>query len=132
MACVGKPVHTEWEFIQSLHDRKDGDECRGPVVQLAFRPFRLSELERGLDTDADYALLWSGFVPHTAPTIGLTFALCVLHWMDIAGRLMWKATESHDDAMLTDASVLVQASCRLAGFDPKEISNLLRPTRADG
>lgn len=124
MTCTGTAIIPELEFIQSLGDREP-DGCRGPLIEICFRPIRFTQVEFGLASAKATELIWSGFQPH-ASTHGLAFRLCAVHWLDIVGLLMARGVRQGRSDYMTDATILINSICRGCDWDLREISNLLR------
>lgn len=123
MGCVGTGTITELDFIASMANR-GADQCRGPIVDLSFSAVRLDTLETAFDSDQASGLLWGGLV-HRTDGAWLTFGLCAIHWMDLASLVGVRARQYVRGDWMAEASILLNQVCEQAGWDPKEISNLL-------
>ncbi len=121
MGCVGTEKVTEFEFINSVRGRSSG-ECRGPLLALSFTGLTLETLEESFVSYPAYALLWSGFTPSDGL---ITFSLCAAHWMDLS-YLAGINGRRHDRAdWFNVASLLLRQLLDAAGWDAKEISNMV-------
>lgn len=109
--CVGDLDRcTEWDFVQRLHVRLD-PLCAGPLVRIHLPlPVR-----RAI---ADVLL-----VPLPQTSRGaVSCDLCARHWLSVAKSL----AQNNLDC---EASWLMTVTCMLAGWDARELDNLLRGVR---
>lgn len=120
MGCTDAGTQSEYEFVRSSADREPGS-CSGPLLTLSFAAFRLAQLEAALPSDsADF--LWDGFQLDTGP---LTFAHCAAHWMDLSLHAGMSARLHRRGDWFNGASHLLDLIFTTAGWDRKEMANLL-------
>lgn len=126
--CLDAGRQTELEFVHSLRGRQVG-ECRGPLVEIEL-PARLAErLEDSFCGNvAALDILTESL--HVACGTSATFRLCVAHWLDLAHVSVLHGQEHRNRQWVEVADNLFQRACRTAGWDPKELSNMLVWQRA--
>ncbi len=125
MQCVGTGAQTEFEFIRSLRDRgREGfGECRGPLLTLTLSGHGLQTLEDSLMSCGAHETLWSGFQRSAAAD--MAFTLCAAHWMDISHVAGNHARQYQRTDWFAEASSLLKRTLHTAGWDPKEIANMV-------
>lgn len=124
MACL--PTHTpgELEFVLSLTTRQRAiGQCRGPLLRIAFWPYRVFVLEHVLDSKIASDLLWDGFCDDGCKE--LRFELCGAHWMDLASLCQVRADQYRRVDWSAQAGQLLRDVCQAAGWDEKEILNMI-------
>lgn len=129
MSCTPTSTPTELDFVQALYSRLSTDySCAGPLVHMSLWPWRVFTLERIFDNAEASDLLWSGFL--SDGYVGVHFSLCAAHWMDLACLTWIRATQSGRPDSASEAQALAQDLCFSAGWDVKEIVNMLAWRRA--
>lgn len=123
MVCRDAGHCTEIDFVASLRERDH--DCRGPLLEIALPEPHFIGIG---DSLAVSDRLWAAAATATDDTV--TFSLCAAHWMDLSyftgvsgvvnGRPDWSLI----------ANDLLCAILRAAGWDFKEMSNLLAWRRA--
>lgn len=124
MACL--PTHTpgELEFVHALVARRcPVAECCGPLLRIAFWPYRVFVLEHLMDSPDASDLLWDGFMSDGA--VGIHFELCGAHWMDLVAVCQLRAAQYRRSDWGGQADQLLVDVCTTAGWDPKEILNMM-------
>lgn len=122
MACLPTPTHGELEFVHELVTRDLG-QCRGPLLRITFRPYRVSLLELIMNSTAASDVLWDGFQGESYH--GLHFERCAAHWMDLAALCGLRAAQYRRVDWSTTADRFMENVCTTAGWDTKEIVNLI-------
>lgn len=122
MACLPSQTCNELEFVSALLSRAHG-QCRGPLMRFAFGPYRVFALEHIMDSAVASDVLWDGFQGEGPD--GVHFELCAAHWVDLAAlcelrSLQYRRVDWHETA-----ESLMDKLCASAGWDPKEISNMI-------
>lgn len=124
MTCLPSETRGELEFVQALISRDSGiGQCRGPLLRIAFRPFRVFALEHCMDSEVASDVLWDGFCGDGRD--GVQFELCGAHWMDLAALCQMRALQYHRADWTAEGEQLLRDVCRTAGWDAKEILNML-------
>lgn len=119
--CTGQR-QTELQFIQASRGRATA-ECGGPLLVLSLSLAQLSVLNDAA-SDAAIARLWVASAGVNAHR-GLDFQLCAAHWMDL---IYWCGIHSallECPASFTLACALIRALAQAAGWDMRELANLL-------
>ncbi len=119
---------TEYEFVTSLAGRAPG-QCHGPAVTLFLSGYRLELLEEALHSRQALDRLWDGFEPYEIAWDGrddkLAFRLCAAHWFDLSRRAGQVALISARRDLFGVAGVLLHEVLTGAGWDPKEVANMV-------
>ena len=124
MTCTPTDAHTEMEFVHSLTTRsREVGECRGPLLRIALWSGRVVELQRIFHSRIADELLWSGVHPDGA--LGIHFSLCAAHWVDLAALCWVRARGQAKREWAVEALRLLRDVCQVAGWDAKELSNML-------
>ncbi len=123
MQCRGTSSITEWQYVHQLHGRQGGS-CCGPLVTLPLVDGRLDRLEEGLQSEMASRLLWSGLVDALEVNPRM-FRLCAVHWMELCYLISNHAHTSRRRDWWGEASLLLRQICAGAGWDPKEIANMM-------
>ncbi len=114
---------SELEFVQSLVTRDDTLEaCKGPLLRLAFSPWRTLTLETAFDSPVATDLLWDGH--HLDGILGVHFTLCAAHWIDLCALVWMRSRQQRRSDWHGEADQLLRDVCDTAGWDPKEIVNM--------
>lgn len=136
MRCFSdKGYGTEFDFVVSMDDRQPG-ECRGPMVTLGLTGMRLYRLQAGLRDEAAAGLLFSGLDNAVRECgneslVRLTFSLCAAHWFYLSFVLGVHAHESRRADWFAEANLLLTDLCLGAGWDIKELANMVRWREVD-
>lgn len=124
MACLPTEVSDELDFIHALMRRTSSfSQCCGPLLRIAFWPYRVFVLEHVLNSQQASDMLWDGFLEDGC--VGVHFELCGAHWMDLAGLCQFRARQYRRDDWSTEAEQLLRDICVTARWDPKEILNMI-------
>lgn len=123
--CVGIGRQTEYEFIQSIRDRRPGD-CRGPHATLKLWRHQIGLLDECFEIGtAPHDLLWQNFQADHPFEGFCVFRLCAAHWMDLSYLVGIRSRENGRVDWMALGSSLMHKACLGAGFDPKEIINMI-------
>jgi hypothetical protein len=122
VGCSGVDRSTEFEFIRQLADRRP-NECRGPLIGHIFSGYTVAGLEESFQSESAHDLLWDGFLPDC--DTGLAFELCAAHWMDLACLTTARSRQHARRDWHALATFVLRETTTAAGWDLKEISNLL-------
>lgn len=122
MACLPTETRGELEFVHALLARDLG-QCRGPLLRIAFWPYRVFVLEQIMDSSLASDVLWDGFQEDGC--LGVHFELCGAHWIDLAVLLLLRAMQYRRLDWSDEADQLLENVCASAGWDSKEISNMI-------
>ncbi len=115
---------SELDFVASLNGRNH--DCRGPLLSLTLPQLHITGIGDSLAGRDDK--LWSA----ADSTIGdcVTFTLCAAHWLDLSYLTGISGTLNSRRDWFLIATDLLHRILRSAGWDPKEMSNLLAWHRA--
>ncbi len=124
MKCVGAPEPlTELDYILSLRDRQPAG-CCGPLITLPVIGYRVELLETSFQSPAASALLWDGMLPnHDGDP--LQFRLCAAHWMDLCYLCGMQGRRTNRRDWIGEATVLIKQVSTGAGWDAREIANMM-------
>lgn len=123
MACVPAESQSEWEFVRSLFDRPSHDDCEGPLLHLCLSTEQVCVFERIFDSERASDMLWAGL--RAVSDDAVSFRLCAVHWLDLAS-LIYARSRQHDRSDWSMSAIsLLAAVCMAAGWDAKEIVNML-------
>jgi hypothetical protein len=123
VSCTGSVCRTELDFITALRRRGSG-ACCGPLLTLALVTRRLETMETALaHSERAGEVLWAGFVRGDDPPF--RFALCAGHWLDIGFTIQIRAIRLQQLIWRNESINLLRQVCQEAGWDPKEISNMM-------
>ncbi len=115
---------TEYEFIASMRHRAPG-QCRGPALSLPLSAYRLELLEEAaVGAPALVERLWDGFQPW-AECRQLSFTMCAGHWFDLSYTAGVNARRTGRRDWFDAAGALLSQAMDIAGWDPKEIANMV-------
>jgi len=118
-ACHDAGHSTELDFVASLTGRNHG--CRGPLLSITLPQPHITGIGDSLATRADQ--FWSAASPATGDSF--TFTLCAAHWLDLSYLCGISGTLNGRRDWFNIATDLLNAILRSAGWDPRELSNLL-------
>jgi hypothetical protein len=124
MSCAGSTPVTELQFATVLRDGdRDLFDCCGPTLTLPFTAITVAVLEDAFNSPVAHDLLWSGYCPQYLDEI--VFTLCVGHWMVLAclAGTRGRVYQRHD--WVGAATALLTRICVSAGWDIKELVNML-------
>lgn len=132
VGCSGSDERmTEMDFVRASVDRQPG-QCLGPLLGLWFEWSRLDILADVSLGSRAYDRLRDGF-EQTVSDQEIMFSLfsqCAAHWFDLAMLVGLGARLNEHPSWASEAATLVHQTCTNAGWDVKEISNLLHWQRA--
>ncbi len=111
---------SELEFVRSLSGR--ADSCQGPLLRIAFTPWRVFTLETAFDSARAAELLWEGH--HDDGCLGVHFSLCAAHWIDLCALVWMRSRQQRRKDWHAEADHLLRDICDAARWDPKEIVNM--------
>lgn len=121
MMCSGSEKVSELDFVRLLTERLPGG-CAGPIVKLGFTGHVLDLFEAGLCSEDAWDFLLASYLDEGERLI---FGVCAVHWLDLS-HMLWRNSMLHGRVdWLSFSASLLDAACRGAELDPKEISNML-------
>lgn len=124
MSCTGTAPVTELQFATLLRDGdRDLFDCCGPTITLAFTAITVATLEDACESALARELLWSGYCPQYLDQV--VFTLCVGHWMILACLAGTRGRAYDRGDWLGSATTLLARICQHAGWDIKELVNML-------
>lgn len=123
MSCTPDERTSELDFARSLTTRTS-DECSGPLVSMDVTSRQVCELEEIFSSQLAVDVLWDGYQGSEA--IGpLHFSICGAHWLDLVALVLLRSHQQQRQDWYWCANALVQTLCRSAGWDDKELNNML-------
>ncbi len=114
---------TELDFVLAMRGRTPA-QCCGPLVTLPLIGYRLELLEASFHSPRALAVLWDGLV-ESATDDRLMFRLCVAHWLDLSYLAGFHGHRCSRRDWMGEAATLLKQVCRGAGWDAKEIANMM-------
>lgn len=123
-ACRDAGPCTELDFVASLAGRNH--DCRGPLLPITLPQPHIEGIGDSLAVRGD--TFWSSSTP--AAGNSFTFTLCAAHWLDVSYLCGISGTLNGRRDWFNIATELLNAILRTAGWDPREMSNLLAWRRA--
>jgi hypothetical protein len=128
MACRQSTALSELEFVHALMGRDEElTQCKGAVIGIELWSYKVHVLEEIFDSQVASDLLWDGFTGDGGKVI--TFQLCCAHWFDLAVLIELRAAQHCEPAYHHVAAQLLMALCHEAGWDPKELLNMVAWSR---
>ena len=124
MSCTAGASCTELQFVTALGARDSLSwNCIGPAVTLTLTGHEVRVIGSAVHSPVAFRML----IDNQDPGIDgdPQFTLCAVHWLDLAGLAGVHGRLYQRSRWLAVAAALVRRVCRHAGWDPKEISNLL-------
>ena len=117
--CRDAGHSSEMDFVASLKGRNH--DCRGPLLSLTLPHQHVTGIGDSLAGRDDK--LWSSI--DTTSGDAVTFTLCAAHWLDLSYLTGVSGTLNCRRDWFLIASELLHQILNGAGWDPKEMSNLL-------
>jgi hypothetical protein len=128
MACQSTGALGELDFAHSLLSRDhDLNDCTGSLIMMGFWSYQVFLLEHIFESKSASDLLWAGFTGDGADCV--QFELCCAHWFDLAVLVELRAAQHRRKDWADQAARLFQCLCALAGWDAKELLNMVAWTR---
>lgn len=122
MSCEQSASVNELEFFAQIRRRPTG-HCLGQLITLSLWSWQVYQLERIFQDGPHSELLWSGFVDDRY--VGIQYQLCAAHWFDLLWFAGLMAYRDNRRDWAVQAGSLLSDLCYVAGWDRKEVSNLI-------
>jgi len=120
--CDDAGPQTEWEFFRATRTREP-DGCCGPLLKLEISDQQFHRIDEAINDGRARDLLTLQDDESPQP---LWFLLCAAHWMDLIYVVGVKAVTQQEAVWFNTATVLLVQVCQAAGWDPKEVANLVK------
>lgn len=123
MPCEQCSDMNELEFFGQFRRRQDGC-CLGRLIKFSLGSGSIYQLERSFEGSPRHSdLLWSGFVGDHH--VGIIFELCAAHWFDLIWFIGLMAFRHRRRDWAGQSGSLLRDLCYAAGWDEKEVSNVI-------